>query len=701
VVAFRRGEIAEVQSKTDEAIEHYKRSLELNDTFIPSRQNLIKLLGQTDRWEETVEAIQALLEVVPEEGFEDVVLDLWRRLGHAQRKLLQFDDAARSFTQVLKRKADDIDAVRMLYSYHKNRREWKQALVHAKRVLEIEPASPDAMGKWIELGDIYSQRLEEFDQAEEAYREAGRLDYDALEPKWRLWDLFRSQGNWEALQKIGAELVNFELSPQQKVKVHRDLGRSFVKSKNTKAALANFEQVLKLGGADLDLVEEVAELARAEEKWGLHASLSGQALEARLKQGLDPEEALERYLKLGGVYQEHIKDISRAAACIRRALELHPRDRELLRRLGTLYASDWETYREAIEVFRELAGMDPTDPELYRYLARLEAARGEMDRTSCYYTGLRFLSPMDQEARRYLTYVGPAARPNRPLSRSEWDEMFLHPAADCLLQRILSVLAPYLEQLFPADFERFGIRGDQMVTKENFPEVAAAAEMARWLVASRPFSVFVVPQDKYQAWLESGGTASILISRAVLDRSNPAELAFFIAREVVKVAMGFVLPSKLSATDLTQLLALLCKLARPEAAPPHSLPPNATQYLAAIQRVTPQQTMEMVVPLIRRYSLEPRAHDVERWAVGVERTADRVGLLACGDLNAAMSVATRSSEAAGGRDLGFIPDRASLLNRDERMLTLFRFAYSEQFLQIRTKLGAVVSGPAKGPTEST
>ena len=694
VVAFRRGEIAEHQSDLDAAIEHYRRSTELNDTFIPSRQNLIRLLGQAERWEESVEAVESLLEVVPEEGFEDVVLDLWRRLGHAQRKLLRFDDAARSFEQVLKRKPDDIQAVRVLYGYHKNRREWKPALVHAKRALELEPDSPDAMKNWMEVGDMYLKRLEDFDQAEEAYREALRLDFDALEPRWRLWELFRSLGNWEALQEVGAELVNFELSAQQKIQVHRELGRSFVKSKNPKGALANFEQVLKLGGADLGLVEEVAELARGEKKWGLHASLSGQALEARLKQGLDPEEALERYLKLAGVYQEHIKDISRAAACIRRALELHPRDKELLRRLGTLYASDWETYREAIEVFRELAGMDPTDPELYRYLARLESARGEMDRTACYYTGLRFLAPMDQEARRYLSYVGAASRPNRPLGRGEWDETFLHPAADCLLQRIMSVMAPYLEQLFPADFGKFGIQGDQMVTKDNFPEVAMAAETARWLVASRPFSVFIVPQKTYEAWLESGGTASVLISREVLDRSNPAELAFFIAREVVKAAMGFILPSKLSPNDLVQLLALLCKLARPEAAPPHSLPPNATQYLAAIQRVTPQQTMEMVVPLIRRYSLEPRAHDVNRWAIGVERTADRVGLLVCGDLNASMSVITRFSEAAGGRDLGFIPDRASLLNRDERMLALFRFAFSEQFLQVRKKLGVVVSGPS-------
>jgi tetratricopeptide (TPR) repeat protein len=600
VVAFRRGEIAEIQSDAERAIGHYQRSLELNDTFIPSRQNLIKLYGRADRWEETEEALRGLLEVVPDEGFEDVVLDLWQRLGQAQRKLLKFDDAARSFAQVLKRNPDDVDAVRMLYRYHKNRGEWKDTRVYAIRALKLEPDSPEAIQQWIELGDMYSQRLFEFTQAEKAYRKAIRLDYDALEPRWKLWELFRSQGNWEALQEDGAELVNFDLSDQQRIQVHRDLGRSFVQSKNPKGALANFERVIQLGGADLDLVEEVAELARGEERWALHSSLFGQALEARLKQGLDPREALKRYLALAGVYQEHLGDIVRAAACIRRALELHPRDRELLRRLGTLYASDFETYREAIEVFRELAGMDPTDPELYRYLSRLEAARGEMDRTACYYTGLRFLAPMDQEARRYLTYVGSTSRPTRPLDRSEWDEMFLHPAADCLLQRIFSVLAPYLEQLFPADLEKFGIRGDQMVTQDNYPEVAMAAETARWLVSSRPFSVFVVPQDAYQAWLESGGTASILLSRVVLERSNPEELAFFIAREVVKVAMGFVLPTKLSATDLAQLLALLCKLARPEAAPPHALPPNAAQYLAAIQRVTPQDTMEMVVPLIRR-----------------------------------------------------------------------------------------------------
>jgi hypothetical protein len=103
--------------------------------------------------------------------------------------------------------------------------------------------------------------------------------------------------------------------------------------------------------------------------------------------------------------------------------------------------------------------------------------------------------------------------------------------------------------------------------------------------------------------------------------------------------------------------------------------------------------MEMVAPLIRQYALEPRAHDLDRWLRGVRATADRVALLACGDLNAALSVLTRTSEAAGGRELAFIPDRGNFLQRDEEMLALFRFAFSEQFLETRAALGIQYKAP--------
>jgi hypothetical protein len=170
-----------------------------------------------------------------------------------------------------------------------------------------------------------------------------------------------------------------------------------------------------------------------------------------------------------------------------------------------------------------------------------------------------------------------------------------------------------------------------------------------------------------------------------------------LAREVVQIAMGCVIPMKFSDQDLVQLLSILCRMARPEAEPPVALPPTASQYIEAIQRVTPTDVMEMVIPLIRRYALEYKQHDVGRWKTGILRTADRFGLLCCGDLNAALSVSTRSSMAAEGRELAFIPDRANLLRQDERMMALFRFAHSDGFHKVRKMLGMVAGPDASTP----
>ena len=197
-------------------------------------------------------------------------------------------------------------------------------------------------------------------------------------------------------------------------------------------------------------------------------------------------------------------------------------------------------------------------------------------------------------------------------------------------------------------------------------------------------------ESVYQAWLESGPTPMLILSSVVVDRSAPAELVFYVTREVVKVAMGCVLPLKFSSTDLKQLLSILASMEQAEGDPLVALPPTASQYLDAIKRHTPPEVLQAVGPLIRRFAMEPRAHDLDRWLTGVNRTADRVGLLMCGDLNAALSVLTRFSEAAGGREMAFVPDRASLLTSDADLLDLFRFAFSEPFFQLRKKLGVTV-----------
>lgn len=165
-----------------------------------------------------------------------------------------------------------------------------------------------------------------------------------------------------------------------------------------------------------------------------------------------------------------------------------------------------------------------------------------------------------------------------------------------------------------------------------------------------------------------------------------------LARELVLAAMGHVLSNRLNRNDLHTLLALLGRLVRPEMEPPVPLPPTSDQYLAAFRQAIPAPVLQQAGELLRRWSLEPRVHDIDSWVRGAQLTADRAGLLMCGDLVGALGAMSRRSQGDdAGRELSFVSNRALMLEQDPAMMSLFRFAFSEAYLRLRRELGAVVS----------
>jgi hypothetical protein len=70
--------------------------------------------------------------------------------------------------------------------------------------------------------------------------------------------------------------------------------------------------------------------------------------------------------------------------------------------------------------------------------------------------------------------------------------------------------------------------------------------------------------------------------------------------------------------------------------------------------------------------------------------------MASGDLNAALAVQARFSPVAGGRELAFVSNRSDLLQGDQDMLGLLRFAFSEAHLKLRRALGVAILAPRSG-----
>ncbi len=685
VVEFRHGELAEQAQQPEDAIAHYQAAIASNPTFIPARQRLIGVLHSHGHHEDEIQNLQELISILPQDGFEDLAPALQRELGHAQRRLLRFDEAAQTFLVAHQAAPNDVETIRLLKDFFSSQSRWPEAIEFMQKELELEPTADGAAERWCLLGDWCQLHTKEIEHAKRAYREALRLNVHLIEAHWKLWNLVCQTTTGAELEQEAERLLKLPLELSHQLTIHHKIGQALLEGGEPLKALAHFEQIISLDPSKAEHYERAAGVAESAHCTLQQAELLEKALDLRKKTSLTDESHFERLLKLAQLYHEQLRDPLRAIPFLKQAYQLRPHHGDLLPQLGALCAKSFETLPEAIEIFRKLLNAKPLAAAHYRILGQLEAARGEADRATGYFTGLQILSPDDPEAFRTIKHFGLAALPKRPLKASEWDQVILHTDADCLLQRILMVLAPYLEQLFAANFERFGFtRAADMPNVP--PAVADMAEQAQLLISCRPCAMLVAPESTYQVFIESGEQPTILLSSRVVELSRDAELLFLISREVAKVAMGCVLLFKFSRMDLLQLFALLVRLACPEIEAPLLLPPSAPEYLEAIRGTIPPEALELTIPLIRRYAYDPQSHDFERWMTGVRRTADRAGLLACGDLNAALSVMTRFSSVAIGQDFKDIANRSALLERDADMLSLFNFAFSERYLSLRAAI---------------
>jgi len=100
------------------------------------------------------------------------------------------------------------------------------------------------------------------------------------------------------------------------------------------------------------------------------------------------------------------------------------------------------------------------------------------------------------------------------------------------------------------------------------------------------------------------------------------------------------------------------------------------QAREALQRNLPPREVEQLTELVERMNAEPALHwDVDRYLKGMDLTADRAGLIFANDLEKSLAIIRNDAPASAAPSVG------------ERATELIRFAYSEEYFQIRRLIG--------------
>jgi hypothetical protein len=411
------------------------------------------------------------------------------------------------------------------------------------------------------------------------------------------------------------------------------------------------------------------DLSRVAEKIGRHAEyvelgeLCADAIAA-----YDPLAAAARYRHFAEVIRARLDDAERAAVMLEKALALVPDDADTRRELVALLGARPETAPRALDAWLELARRDPSDSDALRSVAELaqtlagtappalRARHAERARLAASLAA--FLSPR-----------APRPAPVLPALRMppEVRERVALPGAAGPLARLLALLAPSLESLFPADLGRRGASAADRLLPPRAPALREALAAATHALDGRPVATFLLPRPGFDVALENTQPTSVVVGADVA-ALTPGGLAFLAARTLDLVGHGWALAGKFAPRDVAILLELACRFA---GATPRSqgLPAErAGAFLAVLETAVPPTVAEEAARVADAAARELDGTDPRAFTTALRRTANRVALVYAGDPADALDALRRATRRDGADGSG--PAKA-LSDPDLRDLALF------------------------------
>ncbi len=393
--------------------------------------------------------------------------------------------------------------------------------------------------------------------------------------------------------------------------------------------------------------------------------------------------------KLGDVCRKRLHERDAAVAAYEECLRIAPEDR----RCREILADTYEVLgppklSQAIKT-REGLLDEPVDFEemakQIRALARMFGKHQMYDRLHCTSAALVGMGQaIPQEQAFYERTVAPELpRTRAVLAEPMWQRFVTSPRQDWCVSHVLAAVSTGVVMARAKDAVSLGLnpaqRADLATDRSSVGQIISYA--CRLLGVPLP-PVYVAPDSDGQLDLRivlegQQVVPSLLLGRNLLAGRSEKELAFYVARRVVRMrADQFLLWPEVvpSLDELRVIVAAAVKVARPEVDLPATDPGSVRKYAAFLQRSVPPTAFTSASAAIEQIATDPSRVDVVAWSAGANQTADRAGLLLCGDVVSGIREVLRAAEAQGGD--------AELAVKD-----MVRWSVSSDYLDLREQLG--------------
>lgn len=360
VLYYNFADICYHMKKYDEALESYKKSLELSEKNSAALPEIYYSIANTyyklERFEKAVKYYEKALDIEP--GYTQAAENLsfaYVRMGEPDKGIL-----------TLRKTNADEGSYRAHYIWgvlFNDAGRYQESADELRQAVKIQP---DSMQAREELGKVL-MKLRKPEEAIELYDDTLRIDPDNYFSWYGKANAYVKLGRWK--ESIASYKETVRIKPDC-YKSYYNMAAAYEESGNRKAAVDAYNAAIKANPGFTDAYNNL----------GIALSLMGRRQEA-----LDVyEEGIRRNKRVPGLYFNMGMCLfeegryPEAVAAYRNALDISPDELEIYYYLGAAL-TEMRHYNDAIESYKSALAIKPSDGELYYYLAAIYAMLGRYD----------------------------------------------------------------------------------------------------------------------------------------------------------------------------------------------------------------------------------------------------------------------------------------------------------------------------------
>ncbi|MCG8417226.1 MAG: response regulator [Proteobacteria bacterium] len=367
--------------------------------------------------------------------------------------------------------------------------------------------------------------------------------------------------------------------------------------------------------------------------------------------GSNAELELTLWLKLAELYRADLNEPENARVALQSAQQLAPDDPRVQTGLPRRATTDVDGFVDRARRLRQRWRREPNLPDAGLELMHAALTSDQPDAAFMAASALVARGLADREAEDLYQRHRPrfVIRAHRPLGPEHWAQL-RHALDSSELCALFEVLTPAIEASFALTLDDLEVDESMRISEEDLPEsfVRVRSYVAQILGVECP-QVFVRSDFGHQVHVGAISPPLLLAGDEVLTSPERAELSFRLGR-----AMTYLLPGRTFAGSRPARLLKAAVLAIFRSLHPGAPVDDPDGYINSVEphlRALDSAALSRAQTLVEQLTQRSHALNLSQWARALGRTADRAGLLLCGDLPAAVRFARDSSNTEAIDDL--------------------------------------------------